>query len=108
MRKISEPRNAHGRSLTNVRFPPIADIESDCQSATMLIVPRLITLAAIALFLFACAYVGYINEQLKGAVADPHRAIVMIGFIIGAGAISKHLSLVAMKSYRKVARQRRA
>ena len=73
----------------------------------MLIIPRLIALAAVALFLTACAYVGYINEQLKGAIGDAHRATVMIGFIIGAAAASKYLSLLAMKSYRKVAQERR-
>lgn len=73
----------------------------------MLIVPRLIALAAIAVFLIAVGYVGYIGEQLKGGIGDAHRAIVMIGFIIGAAAASKYLSLRAMKSYRKVARERR-
>ena len=73
----------------------------------MLIVPRLIALAAIAVFLIACAYVGYINEQLKGAIGDGHRAAMMIGFIVAAAATSRHLSLLAMKSYRKAARERR-
>jgi hypothetical protein len=63
----------------------------------MLTIPRLIAVAAIALFLAACAYVGYVSELLKGTIAEPHRAIVMIGFLIGAGAISRWLTDYATK-----------
>ena len=73
----------------------------------MLIVPRLIALAAIAVFLTACAYVGYINEHLKDVIADVHRAAILIGFLVGAAATAKYLSLQAMKSYRRAARERR-
>ena len=52
-------------------------------------------------------YVGYVNELLKGSIADFHRAALLVGFIIGAAAASKYLSLTAMKSYRKLAQERR-
>ena len=73
----------------------------------MLMVGRLAALGAIAVILIAFAYVGYINEQMKGAVGDVHRAIVLIGFLAGAAALSQYLCFVAMKSYRKAARERR-
>lgn len=67
----------------------------------MLTMPRFIAVAAIALFLIACVYVGYINEQLKGAIAAPHRAIVMIGFLIGAMATSRWMTDYATKLLKK-------
>jgi hypothetical protein len=63
----------------------------------MSIVPRLIAAFAVAAFLGACFYVGYINEQLKAAVAPWHRAALMVGFILGAGAVSRHLLELAKK-----------
>ena len=61
--------------------------------------------AAVALFLGALIYVGYVNELLKGAISPWHRAVIIIGFIIGAGAASRY---VATLSDRRLARRRRA
>jgi len=63
----------------------------------MSVVLRLIAASAVAVFLGACAYVGYINEQLKVAIAPWHRGVLMVGFIIGAGAVSRYLLEVATK-----------
>jgi hypothetical protein len=73
----------------------------------MLMVARLAALGAVAGILMACAYVGYLNEQLKGAIGDVDRAILLIGFLAGAAGLSRYLGFVAMKSYRKAARERR-
>lgn len=44
---------------------------------------------AVTVFFGSLVYVGYANELLKGAVSDLHRAILLIGFIVGAGAVSR-------------------
>jgi hypothetical protein len=56
---------------------------------------RLIAAAAIMLFLVACLYVGYVNELLKGAVATPHRIVLLAGFLIGAASSARFLMAVA-------------
>ncbi|MBT2134843.1 hypothetical protein KK137_10900 [Croceibacterium sp. LX-88] len=61
----------------------------------MFVPPRIIAAAAAALFILACFYVGYINELLKGSLSPWHRAIVLIGFIIGAGAASRYVANLA-------------
>jgi len=48
-------------------------------------------------FLACCAYVGYVNELLKDAVPPLHRAILMIGFILGAGATSRWIMALDIK-----------
>lgn len=79
-----------------VRFRPIADIDGGCHCSRMLIVPRLIIAASFGFFLVACAYVGHMNEQLKSVVTDGHRAVLLIGFTLGAAAVSKHIMLAAL------------
>jgi hypothetical protein len=63
----------------------------------MVIAPRLRAMAAVAVFLIACAYAGYVNGLLKGAIADLHRGAIVSGFIVGAGMICKYLSLLGIK-----------
>lgn len=55
---------------------------------------RIAGAAEFALFLAACTYVGYVNEVLKGAVAPWHRAVIMIGFLIGAGTASRFVAAI--------------
>ena len=61
---------------------------------------------AWASFLAACAYVGYANELLKGAISPWHRAILMMGFLVGAGAVSRWIVVRDIK--RNMANIRRA
>lgn len=63
--------------------------------------PRMIAAAAVALFLSALFYVGYVNELLKGAISPPHRAVIVIGFIIGAAAASRYIAAIAGKCLAK-------
>ena len=58
--------------------------------------PRALTVAAIAVLLIGLFYVGYVNELLKGAISPWHRGALLIGFIIGVGAVSRHLSGLAV------------
>ncbi|OYW45813.1 MAG: hypothetical protein B7Z08_11535 [Sphingomonadales bacterium 32-68-7] len=51
-------------------------------------------------FIAALAYAGYVNELLKDAVAPWHRGILLMGFIIGAGATSRHLAKIADQRFR--------
>jgi hypothetical protein len=40
-------------------------------------------------FFASLIYAGYANELLKDAVSAPHRTVLIIGFIVGAGAVSR-------------------
>lgn len=50
---------------------------------------KLTIASAGAVFFASLLYAGYANELLKGAVSGVHRAILIIGFILGAGAVSR-------------------
>jgi hypothetical protein len=86
-----------------MRFPPIADTTACCHSERMLL-PRMLTIAAVALLLLGLVYAGYVNELLKGAIAPWHRGVLVVGFIIGAGAVSRELTTVALKRRKRVGR----
>jgi hypothetical protein len=58
---------------------------------------QLMSVLAGAVFLAGCAYVGYANELLKEAIPPLHRAILMIGFILGAGAASRWIMVLDIK-----------
>ena len=50
---------------------------------------RITVVFASAAFLAGCAYAGYVNELLKGVIAPVHRFLVISGFIIGTGTLSR-------------------
>jgi hypothetical protein len=52
---------------------------------------RLISLAAIVLFLSACYFAGYVNVVLKGAIGDVERGALLIGFLMGAGTAARYV-----------------
>ena len=58
---------------------------------------QLTLVLAGAVFLAACAYAGYVNELLRDAVSPVHRVILLIGFILGAGCISRWLMAQDLK-----------
>jgi hypothetical protein len=64
-------------------------------------VRHLVIAFATAAFLAALAYAGYINELLKGAVSDFNRALLVIGFVIGAYGSSRALLSWADRSIAK-------
>ena len=68
---------------------------------------RVIYIASFGLFLAACAYVGYLNGKLKASVGDLDRAVLSIGFIFGAGAISRYLRIAAFGRYLEFRDRRR-
>ena len=83
-----------GHSFRKLRFDwqrPIAVIPLAGKTAVVNIPIRLISLGACALVLAGCFFVGYMNGILKGAVDDASRALLLIGFIIGAGATARYL-----------------
>tara|TARA_R110000868_G_scaffold212221_1_gene462196 strand:- start:971 stop:1117 length:147 start_codon:yes stop_codon:yes gene_type:complete len=47
------------------------------------------------------AFVGYTNEGLKGQIAEIDRALLMIGFVVGAGAISRWIINFANSRFSK-------
>lgn len=74
---------------------------------TMFSRTRLTLALAGALFLAACAYVGYANEILKNAVSSVDRAILMMGFLLGAGAVSRWIMVLDIKrNMRRIKRAR--
>ena len=58
-------------------------------------------LLAFIVFLLAMAFVGYINEGLKGQIAEIDRAVLMVGFVVGAGAISRWIVNFANSRFSK-------
>ena len=42
-----------------------------------------------SVFFASMVYAGYASELLKGAISEPHRVILISGFILGAGAVSR-------------------
>ena len=57
-------------------------------------------------FIAACAYVGYANELLKSLVSPWHRVVLLCGFLLGAGAVSR--SIMALDLKRNIKRIKRA
>ena len=58
---------------------------------------RLTLALAGALFLAACVYVSHANELLKEAVSPLHRVILIVGFVLGAGAVSRWIMVFDIK-----------
>lgn len=67
----------------------------------MLTLPRLIAVAGLAVLFGGLIYVGYINEQLKGAIAGPHRLILLCGFLVGVSATARWIMEAALKLLEK-------
>jgi hypothetical protein len=61
-----------------------------------------------AVFLGACVYVGYANELLKGLVPPWHRVTLLVGFLLGAGAVSRWIMVLDLRRNMKRIRQARA
>jgi hypothetical protein len=58
----------------------------------MFSIERLRAVLAVLAFLLACAFAGYTSETLKQVLPDFDRAILMIGFILGAGWASRWIA----------------
>ena len=58
---------------------------------------QLTIVLAGAVFLAACAYVGYVNEFLKDVVSPIHRFVLLTGFILGAGCVSRWIMAQDLK-----------
>ena len=64
-------------------------------------VRHLLIALTTAAFLAALAYAGYVNELLKGAVSDFNRALLLVGFVVGAYGSSRALLSWADRSIAK-------
>lgn len=69
---------------------------------------RLALALAGAVFLAACLYVGYANELLKEAVSPWHRVTLLVGFLLGAGAVSRWIMILDVQRNMKRIRRARA
>jgi len=70
-----------------------------------MLLPRLLAIAAVAVILLGLAYAGYVNELLKGAIAPWHRGALLVGFIIGVGAVSRLLANLAVRRRATIGRE---
>ena len=68
---------------------PLRTFARQCKYPPMISRTKFTFALSGALFLAACAYVGYANEIMKNVVPALHRVILLIGFIIGAGFVSR-------------------
>lgn len=73
----------------------------------MFSVTKFMLALSVAVFLGALVYAGYANELLKDAVSAVHRVVLMVGIIVGAGAVSRWIMEVDIKrNTRRIKRAR--
>lgn len=84
----------------------VADLCVTEHRALMISRTQLMLVLSGAVFLVACLYVGYANEVLKNLVPPWHRVTLLIGFMLGAGAVSRWI--MAFDLQRNLKRIRRA
>jgi hypothetical protein len=60
-------------------------------------VHKLAQALTFGLLLVGLFYVGYMNETLKGVIPEVHRAVLVIGFMIGVAATSSYLGVALAK-----------
>jgi uncharacterized membrane-anchored protein YitT (DUF2179 family) len=58
----------------------------------MFSIERLRAVLAVLVFLSACFFAGFTNETLKQTLPDLDRAVLLIGFILGAGAAMRWIA----------------
>jgi|GEM_PF-6028360 len=72
----------------------------------MFSIERLRAVLAVLAFLLACVFAGFANEQVKQVLTSFDRAVLLIGFILGAGAASRWIANGSVRDPRS--RKRRA
>jgi hypothetical protein len=55
-------------------------------------IERLRAVLAVLVFLSACFFAGFTNETLRQTLPDFDRAILLIGFVIGAGSAMRWIA----------------
>ncbi|MDZ4274678.1 MAG: hypothetical protein U0995_01450 [Erythrobacter sp.] len=55
---------------------------------------------AVLAFLLACVFAGFANEQVKQVLPSFDRAVLLIGFIVGAGAASRWIANGSLRNSR--------
>ena len=58
----------------------------------MFSIERLRAVVAVLVFLSACFFAGFTNVTLKQALPDFDRAVLLIGFVIGAGSAMRWIA----------------
>lgn len=58
----------------------------------MFSIERIRAAFAVLAFLFACVFAGFANEQVKQVLTGFDRAVLLIGFILGAGVASRWIA----------------
>ncbi len=59
-------------------------------------------------FVAGCLYAGYANELLNGVVSPLHRAALLCGFLLGAGAGSRWIMALDLRRNMKRIKRARA
>jgi hypothetical protein len=58
----------------------------------MFSVKRIRAALALLAFLLACFFAGFANEKVKQVLPDFDRAILLIGFVLGAGSAARWIA----------------
>ena len=85
-------KKADGQVATTLRKLP-----EGFSVCSMFSVTKFMVALSGAVFLGALGYAGYANELLKDAVSAMHRVVLIGGFIVGAGAVSRWVMVVDIK-----------
>ncbi|MFW5634021.1 MAG: hypothetical protein ACOCYR_03925, partial [Erythrobacter sp.] len=64
----------------------------------MFSIERLRAVLAVLVFLLACGFAGFTSENLKLVIPDFDRAVLMIGFILGASSVSRWIASGSLNS----------
>lgn len=60
-------------------------------------VQQIVYAVTFGLLLVGLFYAGYMSEALKGVISELNRAVLVIGFMLGAYATSSYLGLALAK-----------
>ncbi|MEE4205589.1 MAG: hypothetical protein V2I39_04830 [Erythrobacter sp.] len=71
----------------------------------MFSIERLRAVLAVLAFLIACLFAGFANEQVKQSLTSFDRVVLLIGFIIGAGAVSRWIASGSLRGSTNSKRQ---
>ena len=61
---------------------------------------------AILVFLMACLFAGFANEQVKPVLATLDRVVLLIGFVVGAGTLARWIVEGTVGSVRRNSRRK--
>lgn len=64
----------------------------------MFSIERLRAVLAVVVFLLACVFAGFANEQAKQVLTSFDCVVLLIGFILGAGTVSRWIARGSLRN----------